>query len=267
MVVFKVDIKEDTKMSDSEYLEGDIVDNMFGMKGTSAHLEMDFDAATKFVRGLAGTAKQEDLLYFYARFKQVTIGKCNTTKPSFYQLTEKSKWNAWTELGEMGRVEAQLQYIQRLTELEPEWKESEAKEPTEGWNVVSSPIKEPALPLGQETVWDHVKEGRVEPLTQLPLPLIALIDEDGLTLLHWAADRGHIDIARLLLDRDKDLLDMQDSDGQTALHYAASCGHKELVNLLISLGADIGVKDSDGVTACNGDTDSDIRELFRQKTH
>ena len=37
------------KMSDSEgdgeYLEGDIVDNMFGMKGTNAHLEMDFDAA------------------------------------------------------------------------------------------------------------------------------------------------------------------------------------------------------------------------------
>jgi acyl-CoA-binding protein len=162
-LVLKIVFKEGTKMSDSEYLEGDIVDNMFGMKGTSAHLEMDFEAATKFVRGLAATAKQEDLLYFYARYKQVSVGKCNTTKPSFYQLAEKSKWNAWTELGEMGRMEAQLQYIQRLTELEPNWLETEAKEPTEGWNVVSSPVREPALPPGEETVWDHFKEGRVEP--------------------------------------------------------------------------------------------------------
>jgi len=250
---------------DGEFLEGDIVDNMFGMKGTNAHLEMDFDAATKYVRGLAGTAKQEDLLYFYARYKQVTVGKCNTPKPSFYQLAEKSKWSAWTELGEMGRIEAQLQYIQRLTELEPNWKESDAKEPTEGWNVVSSPVKEPALPPGEETVWDHVKEGRAEPLSLLPLPLTGLVDEDGLTLLHWAADRGHTDIARLLLDRDKNLLDMQDSEGQTALHYAASCGHRELVSLLISFGADVEVKDNDGITAFNEDTDRDIRDLFRHK--
>jgi len=252
-------------MSDSEFLEGDIVDNMFGMKGTSAHLEMDFEAATKFVRGLAGTAKQEDLLYFYARFKQTTIGKCNTPKPSFYQLTEKSKWSAWTQLGEMGRVEAQLQYIQRLTEIEPEWQEKDASEPTEGWASVSSPVREPALSPGEETVWDHVKEGRVEPLTQIPLPLTSLTDPDGLTLLHWAADRGHTDIARMLLNRDKDLLDMQDEEGQTALHYAASCGHKELVVFLLNLGADSEIKDSDGVTPCNSDTDVEIYKLFRVK--
>eukprot|EP00092_Neocalanus_flemingeri_P013663 GFUD01014736.1.p1 GENE.GFUD01014736.1~~GFUD01014736.1.p1 ORF type:complete len:255 (-),score=67.80 GFUD01014736.1:755-1519(-) len=252
-------------MSDSEFLEGDIVDNMFGMKGTSAHLEMDFLAATKFVRGLAGTAKHEDLLYFYARYKQASVGKCNTTKPSFYQLTEKSKWSAWTDLGEMGRVEAQLQYIQRLTELEPNWQELEANEPTEGWVSVSSPLREPALSPGEETIWDYVKEGRAEPLNQLPLPLTTMIDQDGLTLLHWASDRGHTDIARLLLNRDKDLLDMQDSDGQTALHYAASCGHKELVIMLLEFGADMGVLDSDGVSPCNADTDSEIRALFRGK--
>jgi len=251
---------------DGEYLEGDIVDNIFGMKGTNAHLEMDFDAATKYVRGIAGTAKQEDLLYFYARYKQVTVGKCNTPKPSFFQLAEKSKWFAWSELGEMGRIEAQLQYIQRLTDLEPEWKESDAKEPTEGWNVVSSPLKEPALAPGEETVWDHVKEGRAEPLSLLPLPLTSLVDEAGLTLLHWAADRGHTDIARLLLNKDKDLLNKQDSDGQTALHYAASCGHKELVKLLIDMGADRELQDNDGLKACNDDTDNDIRKIFRLKT-
>ena len=64
-------------MSDSEndndegFLEGEIVDNIFNVKGASAHLEMDFELATKYVRGLAGSARQEDLLYFYARYSQV----------------------------------------------------------------------------------------------------------------------------------------------------------------------------------------------------
>ena len=53
--------------NDEGFLEGEIVDNIFNVKGASAHLEMDFEQATKYVRGLAGTAKKEDLLYFYAR--------------------------------------------------------------------------------------------------------------------------------------------------------------------------------------------------------
>ena len=38
-------------------------------------LELEFEEATKFVRGnIAASASSEDLLYFYARFKQV--GAC-----------------------------------------------------------------------------------------------------------------------------------------------------------------------------------------------
>ena len=83
--------------------EGDIVDNIFNVKCANAHLEMDFERATKYLRGLVGSAQQEDLLYFYARFKQVTLGRCNVPKPSFYQLKEKSKWNAWNDLGDKSR--------------------------------------------------------------------------------------------------------------------------------------------------------------------
>ena len=54
--------------NDEGFLEGDIVDNIFNVKGASAHLEIDFEQATKYVRGLAGSARQEDLLYFYARY-------------------------------------------------------------------------------------------------------------------------------------------------------------------------------------------------------
>ena len=89
--------------NDEGFLDGEIVDNIFNVKGASAHLELDFEQATKYVRGLAGSAKQEDLLYFYARYKQATVGRCNVQKPSFYQLTEKAKWNAWNDLGDKSR--------------------------------------------------------------------------------------------------------------------------------------------------------------------
>ena len=96
-------------------------------------LEVEFEEATKYVRGkVAATGSQEDLLYLYARygafcnddatslqnkdcrFKQAKEGECTVAKPSFYQLTEKSKWNAWKELAGMGRAEAMNQYVEKV---------------------------------------------------------------------------------------------------------------------------------------------------------
>ena len=48
------------------------------------------------------------------RFKQAKEGECTVAKPSFYQLTEKSKWNAWKELAGMGRAEAMNQYVEKV---------------------------------------------------------------------------------------------------------------------------------------------------------
>ena len=252
--------------SDEGFLEGDIVDNIFNQKGANAHLEMDFDLATKHVRSLAGSAKQEDLLYFYGRYKQVTVGPCNAPKPSFYQLTEKSKWNAWQELGQKSRTESQLEYIQRLTELCPEWRGQEVGEAGgPGWVSVSSLARSEKARLGEETVWDHVQEGNIEHIRQLEPPLTSLTDQDGLTLLHWATDRGHAHIVELLLQKDKDLIDLRDKEGQTALHYGTSCGHGDIVKILLSHGADISLCDNEGLKPCNDDTEPAIQELFRLK--
>lgn len=47
-------------------------------------------------------------------------------------------------------------------------------------------------------------------------------DGSGCTALHFAADRGSSEVARLLLLRGADI-NAQDEDGQTPLHYAALC--------------------------------------------
>ena len=111
--------------------------------------------------------------------------------------------------------------------------------------------------------------------------LFRLVDSEGLTLLHWAADRGQVlkfgpqynnilmefvflqvEMAVLLLDRDPLLLDAVDGEGQTALHYAASCAHADLVTLLLERGADRTLEDGDGLTPCNSDTEPHIKKLF-----
>merc|ERR1719342_726014 len=172
-----------------QILDGDIVDNIFNQKDSNAHLEMDFESATKYVRGMAGSANQEDLLFFYARYKQATVGPCDAPKPSFYQMKEKSKWNAWNELGNKSRVEAQLEYIQRLSELAPEWQQTKISEPGErGWVSVSLPsrVQESAV---EKNMWDYVQSGNISMLKMLAEPLTQYRDENGLTLLHWATDR------------------------------------------------------------------------------
>jgi len=238
-------------------------------------LEMEFEEATKYVRGnLAATGSSEDLLYFYARYKQAKEGVCNVAKPSFYQLSEKSKWSAWTDLGTMGQSEAMSQYVDKLSRMRPGWREEVVKDPTEGWVSVSSPVR--AQESGDLTIWDLVKEGSLAQLTAVldnlqrevqshlgeTVELVKVKDEEGLTLLHWAADRGQADMVQLLLNRDLALLDARDGGGQTALHYAASCGHCEVVRLLLDRGADPSLEDEDGLTPCNEDTEEQIKKLF-----
>lgn len=67
------------------------------------------------------------------------------------------------------------------------------------------------------------------------------------TLLHVAAENGHLPIVELLI-RKGARLDLQDNKGHTALHGAASRGHTEIVRALIQAGAPIYTLDLQGKT-------------------
>jgi ankyrin len=64
------------------------------------------------------------------------------------------------------------------------------------------------------------------------------MDQDGCTLLSLAAQHGHVDIARLLLEKGADP-NMHTENGFTPLHWAADNGKLELVNLLLERGASL----------------------------
>ena len=66
--------------------------------------------------------------------------------------------------------------------------------------------------------------------------------------LHYAADRGNLSIANLLLQAGA-TVDAVDNYGQTALHLAAHFGYIQVVEALLNAGADKAVKDKHGKTA------------------
>jgi ankyrin repeat protein len=60
----------------------------------------------------------------------------------------------------------------------------------------------------------------------------------GATALHLAAEHGHLDIARLLIERGAEV-DALDGTEDTPLSWAAACGQLEVAKLLITNGADV----------------------------
>ncbi|XP_065225000.1 transient receptor potential channel pyrexia-like [Planococcus citri] len=59
------------------------------------------------------------------------------------------------------------------------------------------------------------------------------------TLAHAAAEKGHLEILRLILNMDRALINAKTDDGETALHLASLEGHLDCVQLLLQKGCDI----------------------------
>ncbi len=82
------------------------------------------------------------------------------------------------------------------------------------------------------------------------LPSITNINLPGpgsLTALHLAAAKGHVDLVRFFLDQGAEP-DSGSRDNRTPLHMAASEGRTDIVRLLLDKGADINARDGAGFT-------------------
>ena len=69
----------------------------------------------------------------------------------------------------------------------------------------------------------------------------------GMTPLHWAVQKGCLDMAELLLASKADV-DAKDVLGETALHYAARNGRLDIVGLLLASGAEVNARNKAGDT-------------------
>ena len=244
------------------------------MSNPVSGIEDEFVKAAEFLRGIAEKLESADLLFFYARFKQAKIGPNNCPKPGFFEFQGRQKWQAWKELGDMSPDTAMKEYVCKLDEIVPDWvikKPSEAAGISSGsWVSVSAMVRpqEEAIPDEVKSLFDWVKEGNaveVRRRMKSALEPITTKDDNGMSLIHWAADRGDVTMVATLLDLGVNVNETDD-EGQTALHFAASCGHLEVTRLLLDKNVDPSLSDKDGLTAAQVAEDERVKALFSKKS-
>lgn len=242
---------------------------------SNVEVEDRFNAAADFIQSNHQQFSKNELLQFYAFYKQSTVGGLDTktqSRPSFFKVQERAKYDAWCALGSMSKDEAMESYIDLLNELKPSWDESASDDDEKGKAAsfgasVSRPKVEDHIEDSSKSIEDFIKEGNIEKIKHLlrtidPSELNSL-DDNGLGLIHWASDRGNSDVLKIVINTEGINIDLQDSEGQTALFYASSCGHKSCVKLLLDQGANKNILDNEECSCIDVAYDDEIKKLLR----
>ncbi|KAF8380005.1 hypothetical protein HHK36_027474 [Tetracentron sinense] len=262
----------------SESLLGEDDDDWEGVESTE--LDEAFSAATAFVAASAADRLSEKVsndvqLQLYGYYKIATEGPCTAPQPSALKMTARAKWNAWQKLGAMPPEEAMQKYIMIVSELYPSWAAGSTIKNKHGdSDASSSDAKGPMGPVfstfvyeeesGNELKMDAIhasaREGEIENLLKYIESGVSvnlkgfwpeiIADSEGQTPLHWAVDRGHLNVIELLVSRDADV-NAKDNEGQTPLHYAVVCDREDIAKFLVKQNADKEVKDNDGKSPCD----------------
>lgn len=224
-----------------------------------------FNEATSFLPEVVAAIDSDDLLVFYALFKQSIIGECNVPRPNIFNRQARAKWAAWNDLGTMSKEEAMRRYVAKLTDVEADWLEihrSRGAQRRPGWASVSTLFsRDDPTNDGPATLIDLVRRENVDGILAHFASNISInqtdeekeeainaYDDEGLTALHWAADMGFPRIVEILLSHGSDVNSKDIEANQTPLHYAISNNNIDVVQVLMQHGADPNAADSEGIT-------------------
>lgn len=232
-------------------------------------LSNNFAKAASHLQTLAASTDAKTLLTLYGYYKQATEGPCNVAKPSWFDMKAKSKWEAWNSLGDLPSGKAKHLYVEAVKKLDPSFNiEQHGSSSNTSWVVVSSLQhynKSEHLDSTEKSLVDYVKDCDIKNVTQYleSSQTIDLneLDDDGLSLLHWAADRGSAVVLTALMSHGA-TVNIKDADGQTPLHYAVSCGHLDCVRILLNHGADVNIQDNDGVDVLSLAQDDSVKNML-----
>ncbi|OWZ19125.1 TKL protein kinase [Phytophthora megakarya] len=128
---------------------------------------------------------------------------------------------------------------QRVTELHVDDTEFEARSTATTGEIASLSRAQADTESGR-----RVAEDQRDQVT----PEVNTATNDGRTALTLAAEEGHLEIVRLLLDHGANV-NTTDSETQTPLMKASYRGHEEIVRLLLVNGAAVDITDNSGRTA------------------
>eukprot|EP00945_MAST-04E_sp_MAST-4E-sp1_P003290 g3290.t1 len=229
-------------------------------------VETNFTAAVEHVKTGNLNISNEDKLDLYGLFKQACIGPCNIKKPtSMFDYEKSYKWDAWNSRKSLSTLDAMKLYADKVSSLSPGWNDGKAPEasPQKSQPKKKAPSSimaksvstmQHSVPAvdeweGNDDIFQFANKGeldRVKAALGGSASAVDDVDENGMTALMWACDQDHFDVVKYLVEEKNAGLSRQDMDGQSALHYALP--YKRLAYYLAEQGADVRLKDVDGVT-------------------
>ncbi|XP_048968069.1 acyl-CoA-binding domain-containing protein 6 isoform X2 [Canis lupus dingo] len=252
---------------------GDVESRQSPETEASGSLAELFEQAAAHLQGLVQVASREQLLYLYARYKQVKVGNCNTPKPSFFDFEGKQKWEAWKALGDSSPSQAMQEYIAVVKKLDPGWNpqspEKKGKEANTGFGgpVVSSLYHEEIIREEDKNIFDYCRENNIDHVTKVirsknvDVNMKDEEDDEGQTALHYGTDftcsrAWRREVQGFL---NKGTLKNNGENGKIlqlgGAFMTAACEFLDIVELLLQSGADPTLRDQDGclpeeVTGC-----------------
>uniref|UniRef100_A0A1I8ACX2 Acyl-CoA-binding domain-containing protein 6 n=1 Tax=Steinernema glaseri TaxID=37863 RepID=A0A1I8ACX2_9BILA len=271
---------EERKPREGKLEKYDEFGNVVGAEEVDRSTEELFNSACDFLQTVTDRVGQEDLLFFYAHYKQAMNGPAAPDqRPNIFEQAARRKYDAWRALKEMSRSDAMFAYVEKLVALDLGWNahaQKTAEKPQGG--IGSGFGVKPSRPMRKKSEsgsselqslegrWFHaVRSSHIEALSEMlgdhPELISLHEDETLLTALHWAADTGNVAVCNFLLEHGA-LIDDVEVDGQTPLHYAVVCANKEVVEMLLERGADPHLTDKDGLSALDMAEEDDICELI-----
>ncbi|CAG7668725.1 unnamed protein product [Allacma fusca] len=208
----------------------DPLEDLFNCAASHVQLQSTSEEGKKLDQG--------QLLELYGLYKSATIGPCNEPKPGIFNLKGRAKWDAWKQVSSLSKEEAQETYFEKVKKFY-DWTPDQndaRKSSILGGNAVSTfaKVEDESQDEGKnEPIFGWAKDNELDKITSWLSEGndVNLKDKDGLSILHWVVDRGHLEACKLLLHYGANLL-VADDDGQTPLDYAITCEHENLITFL-----------------------------------
>ncbi|KAJ3105466.1 hypothetical protein HDU97_008082 [Phlyctochytrium planicorne] len=188
----------------------------------------EFEAAAEYITRHP-VADTNILLQLYGLFKVAREGECKKDRPGFFDMEGRAKWDAWKNCSHLSSEEAATQYVSFVTE-HTKWRSGREDDEDQsnklhnrsisGVSVSVMARDEPDIGEEEKNIFDFVVDGNMEKVASLIKDdsNIDRLDDTGRSLLHWASDRGHLDLVEYLISKGASI-NAQDSDGLTPLHY------------------------------------------------
>ncbi|CAI2169764.1 12025_t:CDS:2 [Funneliformis geosporum] len=180
-------------------------------------------------------------LKLYGHYKVVTVGKNDTAKPSLWDLRGRAKWDAWKEVENIPAETAMQIYIETVEKANIE---------QERITYVSTMCceEEDEDNNEEDDIFSYTKKGDIAELSKIldsDKVDINVKDNQGLTLLHWASDQGHLEAVELLIERGADVNILSEVEKETPLHYACISENLDCARYLYHHGANSLIKDAE----------------------